>query len=157
MNKLLRSCWCKFFLPNFNWCMWSNHKYLPQNLPLRWGRHWALSDIDTSKQLLLNVCMYSPVFQTAYTPFRSRLFCLLSDFENKNSSETLKGLLNQLRYLKRKNQNFSFIKKIKMWFFSICTPLFSKISLILYVKKSIFKIWDNLISTVYECREGGWF
>ena len=38
---------------------------------------------------------------------------MLPDFQNKNSSETLKGLLNQWRYLKRKNQNFSFIKKIK--------------------------------------------
>ena len=55
--------------------------------------------------------MQAPVFQTAFSAFRSRLFCLLPDFQNKNSSETLKGLLNQWRYLKRKNQNFSFIKK----------------------------------------------
>ena len=68
----------------------------------------------------------SPVFQTAFSPFRSRLFCLLPDFQNKNSSETLKGLLNQWRYLKRKNQNFSFIKKIKnVIFLYFYTPFFT--------------------------------
>ena len=74
-----------------------------------------------------------PVDQTAYMPFRRKLFCCWSDFKIKNSSETLIVLPKELGYLKRSGPVLSLTKKKNAVFHSFL-PSFLRFFSILYIK-----------------------
>jgi len=81
----------------------------------------------------------APVDQTAYMPFRRKLFCCWSDFKIKNSSETLIVLPKELGYLKRSGPVLSLAKKKNAVFHSFFAFFFEIFS-ILYIKTSIVPV-----------------
>ena len=68
-------------------------------------------EVDMITRVRRHGTTFSPVDQTAYMPFRRKLFCCWSDFKIKNSSETLIVLPKELGYLKRSGPVLSLAKK----------------------------------------------